>query len=54
MAKKIKKFSDGTPRRRNGEKFRRAAWQFDKAVIACVLVIIISAAGLNCFSIKKQ
>lgn len=44
MAKKIKKFSDGTSRRRSGEKFRRAAWQFDKAMIACALVIIVAVA----------
>ena len=42
MAKKLKKFVSGTPGRRSGEKFRRAALQFDKAVIACILVVVVS------------
>ena len=54
MAKKIKKFSDGTSRRRGSEKFRRAAFQFDKAMIACALVIIRSAVVALCgdFSLR--
>ena len=44
MAKKLKKFASGTTGRRSGEKFRRAAWQFDKAMIACVILVIIATA----------
>ena len=44
MAKKIKKFSsDIAVPRRNSEKFRRAGRLFDRAIIAYVLLVILSA-----------
>ena len=56
MAKKLKKFVSGNSGRRSGEKFRRAVWQFDKSLIACVLLIIAAVAVAQCgdFSLRSQ